>query len=55
MAERYIKDPRTIILCVNAANVDLANSDGLALARKYDPKGTRTIGVMTKVDNMDIN
>ena len=53
MCSRYISDERTIILSCNSANVDLANSDGLALARKFDPKGKRTIGVMTKVDIMD--
>ncbi|TFY61217.1 hypothetical protein EVG20_g7139 [Dentipellis fragilis] len=45
--------PGCIILAVTAANVDLANSDGLKLARDVDPEGTRTIGVLTKVDLMD--
>jgi dynamin 1-like protein len=31
----------------------LANSDGLKLARKVDPHGERTIGVITKIDAMD--
>ena len=40
-------------MAVCAANVDLANSDGLKLARKVDPLGERTIGVITKIDLMD--
>lgn len=33
--------------------MDLANSDSLRLARKIDPAGRRTIGVLTKLDLMD--
>ncbi|SCU97752.1 LAMI_0F11232g1_1 [Lachancea mirantina] len=53
MILKYISKPNAIILSVNAANTDLANSDGLKLAREVDPEGTRTIGVLTKVDLMD--
>ncbi|KAJ2856455.1 vacuolar protein sorting-associated protein 1, partial [Coemansia erecta] len=49
----YISKPNAIILAVTAANTDLANSDGLKLARELDPDGARTIGVLTKVDLMD--
>jgi dynamin 1-like protein len=45
--------PRSVILAVSAANVDLANSDSLKLARSVDPQGKRTIGVLTKLDLMD--
>ena len=38
---------------MSAANVDLANSDSLKLARQVDPAGRRTIGVLTKLDIMD--
>jgi len=31
----------------------LANSDALKLARRVDPYGERTVGVLTKVDLMD--
>ncbi|KAL7419659.1 vacuolar protein sorting-associated protein 1 [Cryptotrichosporon argae] len=53
MLMRFISKPNAIILAVTAANTDLANSDGLKLARDVDPEGTRTIGVLTKVDLMD--
>lgn len=53
MCSRYCSDPRTIILCVIPANQDMTNSDGLQLARQLDPKGERTIGVITKIDIMD--
>lgn len=53
MILQYISKPKTIILSVNAANTDLANSDGLKLAREVDPRLQRTIGVLTKIDLMD--
>jgi len=53
MAKRYCTDPRTVILCVIPANADISTSDGLQLAREWDPQGARTIGVITKVDIMD--
>ena len=40
-------------MAVSPANQDLANSDGLKLARRVDPSGERTIGVLTKIDLMD--
>lgn len=43
----------SVILSVSAANVDLANSESLKLARSVDPQGRRTIGVLTKLDLMD--
>ncbi len=53
MVMKQIAKSNAIILAVTAANVDLANSDGLKLAREVDPEGQRTIGVLTKVDLMD--
>ena len=53
MARRYVDDPLTIILCVIAANSDIATSDGLMLAKEIDTSGTRTLGVLTKLDIMD--
>jgi vacuolar protein sorting-associated protein 1 len=53
MCHRYCSDPRTIILCVTPANIDLTTSDGLQMARELDPRGLRTVGVITKIDIMD--
>jgi replication fork clamp-binding protein CrfC len=44
---------RSVILAVSPANVDLANSESLKIARAVDPNGRRTIGVLTKLDLMD--
>ena len=44
---------KSVILAVSPANVDLANSDSLKLARSVDPQGRRTLGVLTKLDIMD--
>ena len=49
----YVSQKHAIIMAVCAANVDLANSDGLKLSRRVDPFGDRTIGVVTKIDLMD--
>ncbi|BEJ13643.1 hypothetical protein CspHIS471_0308170 [Cutaneotrichosporon sp. HIS471] len=49
----YITNPNAVILAVSPANVDLANSDALKLARTVDPRGLRTLGVLTKLDLMD--
>lgn len=53
MVLQYITKPNSIILAVSPANIDLANSDALKLAREVDPEGLRTIGVLTKLDLMD--
>ncbi|WWD16678.1 hypothetical protein CI109_101108 [Kwoniella shandongensis] len=49
----YISKPNAVILAVSPANVDLANSDALKLARTVDPRGLRTLGVLSKLDLMD--
>lgn len=46
----YIQNPNSIILAISPANVDVANSDALRLAKDFDPEGLRTIGVFTKMD-----
>lgn len=53
MCRRYVEDVRTIILCVIPANADITTSDALQMAREIDPKGIRTLGVITKIDIMD--
>ena len=53
LVESYIKKESCIILAVTPANSDLATSDSLQIARQMDPKGVRTLGVLTKLDLMD--
>uniref|UniRef100_A0A7S4MI44 Uncharacterized protein n=1 Tax=Vannella robusta TaxID=1487602 RepID=A0A7S4MI44_9EUKA len=53
MAVHYIGNPNAIILCVSAGNTDIATSDGIQLAQEIDPDGSRTLGVVTKIDIMD--
>lgn len=53
MCLRYVSRPNSIILAVTAGTNDIANSDALKLAREVDPDGNRTIGVITKLDQLD--
>ncbi|KAB2109020.1 hypothetical protein AG0111_0g2858 [Alternaria gaisen] len=52
LCEKYIKAPN-VILAISAADVDLANSTALRASRRMDPRGERTIGVITKMDLVD--
>ncbi|XP_055335958.1 dynamin-1-like protein isoform X2 [Paramacrobiotus metropolitanus] len=49
----YIKNPNSLILAVTPANVDMATSEALKLAKAVDPEGKRTLAVITKLDLMD--
>ncbi|KAI9716627.1 MAG: dynamin-like GTPase mgm1 [Chrysothrix sp. TS-e1954] len=49
LCDKYIRAPN-IILAISAADVDLANSTSLRASRRVDPRGERTIGVITKMD-----
>jgi replication fork clamp-binding protein CrfC len=49
----YIKDERSIILCVIPANQDLAVCESLKITQEIDPRGNRSLGCLTKVDIMD--
>ncbi|XP_048245949.1 dynamin-1-like isoform X5 [Haliotis rufescens] len=53
MLFEFISKDSCLILAVSPANTDLANSDALKIAKEVDPQGTRTIGVITKLDLMD--
>jgi GTP-binding protein EngB required for normal cell division len=53
MVSAYIKQKRTIILAVMQSRSDLETDLGLALIKKHDAKGQRTIGVLTKPDLMN--
>lgn len=49
LCDKYIQAPN-IVLAISAADVDLANSTALRASRRVDPRGERTIGVITKMD-----
>ena len=53
MVKKYIIKESTFILAIHSATEDIANSESLQFARRYDKNGERTIGVITKVDLMD--
>jgi len=50
LSDRYMESPQTIILAVVGGNNDYVQAPILQKARKFDPNGTRTIGVLTKPD-----
>jgi hypothetical protein len=53
MMMHHIKDERTIILAVIPSNTDIATQEILSIAKKLDPNGLRTLGVLTKPDLID--
>lgn len=50
MVHKYTNNENMIVLVVIPANDDFGNSEALRIAQKYDTKGTRTIGVVSKCD-----
>jgi hypothetical protein len=53
MVRGYMDNPRSIMLAVVPANVDLATQEILELAAEVDAHGDRTLGVLTKPDLVD--
>ena len=53
MVRSYMKRPRSIILAVVSAKGDFALQEVTELARKLDPSGSRTMGLITKPDTLD--
>ncbi len=52
LVRTYIQRPQSIILCLDQATSDLANSKALSFVQKYaDPELKRTIYVANKFDN----
>lgn len=52
ITESYISQPRTICLAVVSATNDYANQPILNKVRRFDPKGERTLGIITKPDRL---
>jgi len=50
ITDQYISQPRTICLAVVSAAYDCANQKILTKVREVDPKGDRTLGIITKPD-----
>jgi Dynamin family len=53
MARSYLGMPRTVILTIVHARSDIDNQQILPIIEEKDPKGDRTIGVITKLDQID--
>ncbi|KAE8735911.1 Dynamin-related protein 3A isoform 2 [Hibiscus syriacus] len=53
MIVEHINNENCIILAVSPANSDLTTSGALQIAKLADPSGSRTVGVITKLDIMD--
>lgn len=53
MVLTYMKNPRSVMLAVVPANVDVATQTILEHAKELDPEGDRTLGVFTKPDLID--
>lgn len=49
----YMENPRSVMLTVVPANVDVATQEILELASDVDPECNRTLGVLTKPDLVD--
>ena len=53
MVLEYMENPRSVMLAVVPANVDVGTQEILELASDVDPQGDRTLGVLTKLDLVD--
>ncbi|KAI1742968.1 interferon-induced GTP-binding protein Mx [Xylaria scruposa] len=52
ITDHYIRQSRTICLAVISAQNDVANQGILRRVGKFDPKGERTLGIITKPDTL---
>ncbi|CAF9915855.1 MAG: hypothetical protein HETSPECPRED_002601 [Heterodermia speciosa] len=53
MVYGYMNNPRSVMLTVIPANVDIATQGILEKAEEFDSEGNRTLGVLTKPDLVD--
>ncbi|KAM5388265.1 hypothetical protein ACJA88_000129 [Fusarium oxysporum] len=54
MVERYMARPRSIILTVVSAKYEYVLQEVTLMAKKADPEGLRTMGLITKPDTLDV-
>lgn len=52
LVKKYMQNENMVILVVIPAMDDFANAEAVSLAKQFDPNGSRTLGVITKVDNI---
>ncbi|KAK6526502.1 hypothetical protein TWF694_005085 [Orbilia ellipsospora] len=52
LIQHYLNDPRTIIIAVMNGYNNLATQEVFKMARKADPEGKRTVGVITRCDDI---
>ncbi|KAI1413412.1 P-loop containing nucleoside triphosphate hydrolase protein [Hypoxylon sp. FL1857] len=50
----YMKNPRSIILAMVSAQSNFASQEVIQHAREIDPRGVRTLGIITKPDILDV-
>ncbi|XP_067235403.1 interferon-induced GTP-binding protein Mx-like [Chanodichthys erythropterus] len=50
---QFIEKPETINLVVVPCNTDIATTEALKMAQEVDPKGRRTLAILTKPDLID--
>ncbi|EAW16392.1 putative dynamin GTPase [Aspergillus fischeri NRRL 181] len=55
LTERYMNNPRSIILAVISAKTDYHLQEVLNIAERFDPKRERTLGIITQPDILEAN
>ncbi|CAG7959526.1 unnamed protein product [Penicillium salamii] len=53
LTERYIKNPRSIVLAVISAKNDYHNQNILNIAKRFDPYYERVLGIVTQPDTVE--
>lgn len=53
MVYNYMKNPRSVLLTIVPANVDIATQEIIEIAREIDSTSERTLPIMTKIDLVD--
>ncbi|KAK5745227.1 hypothetical protein LTS12_023200 [Elasticomyces elasticus] len=54
LVRKYMQHPRCIILAVVSARNDYANQIVTKMAKEVDPRGIRTLGIITKPDTLHV-
>ncbi|KPA35742.1 hypothetical protein FLAG1_11539, partial [Fusarium langsethiae] len=54
MVQRYMERPRSIILTVVSAKYEYVLQEVTSMAKRADPQGLRTMGLITKPDTLDV-